>query len=280
MSGRLRGLGRQLLALPSVGWTALFFLAPLVLLVVYSFAKTDLLTYEISYDWTLSNYSNVFQGLYLDAIVRSLILSVSATLACLLVGYPVAYTIARQRTGRSWCCSAMMVPFWTSFIVRTYAFNSSANRPVARGLERWGRGRHGPADLHPPVTIGIVYSYLPLMILPLYVALKRIDPALLDAANDLGASPARVLRRVILPLARPGIFAGCILVGIPATGEYVIPQILGGGKTLMVGNVVADQFLSVGDYPFGAALAIVLTVIVMLALVALRRGERSGPVSA
>ena len=112
------------------------------------------------------------------------------------------------------------------------------------------------------------------MILPLYVALERIDPALLDAANDLGAAPHRVLRRVILPLAKPGIVAGCILVGIPATGEYVIPQILGGGKTLMIGNVVADQFLSIGDYPFGAALAIVLTAIVMIALVLLRRGER------
>ena len=119
------------------------------------------------------------------------------------------------------------------------------------------------------------------MILPLYVALERIDPALLDAANDLGAAPASG------PPARdPSAGAAGHLrraassSGIPATGEYVIPQILGGGKTLMVGNVVADQFLSVGDYPFGAALAIVLTVIVMLALVALRRGERSGPVSA
>jgi spermidine/putrescine transport system permease protein len=129
------------------------------------------------------------------------------------------------------------------------------------------------------VAIGITYSYLPLMILPLYVALERIDPALLDAANDLGAAPHRVMRRVILPLAKPGIAAGCILVGIPATGEYVIPQILGGGKTLMIGNVVADQFLSIGDYPFGAALAIVLTAIVMIALVLLRRGERR-PVSA
>ena len=118
------------------------------------------------------------------------------------------------------------------------------------------------------MAIGITYSYLPLMILPLYVALERIDPALLDAANDLGAAPHRVMRRVILPLAKPGIAAGCILVGIPATGEYVIPQILGGGKTLMIGNVVADQFLSIGDYPFGAALAIVLTAIVMIALAA------------
>ena len=280
MSGRVRGLGRQLLALPSVGWTALFFLAPLVLLVVYSFAKTDLLTYEIRYDWTLSNYGNVFQGLYLDAIVRSLILSAGSTIACLIIGFPVAYTIARTKgRGQLILLFGVMVPFWTSFIVRIYGvFNLIGDSgPLARLLESLGIiGDDGLHLLFTPlgVAIGITYSYLPLMILPLYVALERIDPALLDAANDLGAAPHRVLRRVILPLAKPGIAAGCILVGIPATGEYVIPQILGGGKTLMIGNVVADQFLSIGDYPFGAALAIVLTAIVMIALLLLRRGER------
>jgi spermidine/putrescine transport system permease protein len=217
--------------------------------------------------------------------VRSLILSVGSTLACLLIGFPVAYTIARTRgRGQLILLFGVMVPFWTSFIVRTYGiFNLIGDSgPLARLLESLGIiGDDGLHLLFTPlgVAIGITYSYLPLMILPLYVALERIDPALLDAANDLGAAPHRVLRRVILPLAKPGIAAGCILVGIPATGEYVIPQILGGGKTLMIGNVVADQFLSIGDYPFGSSLAIVLTAIVMIALVLLRRGER-GAVSA
>jgi ABC-type spermidine/putrescine transport system permease subunit I len=285
MTRRVRGAGRQLLALPSVGWAVLFFLAPLALLIVYSFAQTDVLTFEIKYDWTLGNYSNVFQGLYLDALLRSLLLSAVSTLACLLVGFPVAYTISRAR-GR-WqllLLLGVMVPFWTSFIVRTYGiFNLIGDSgPLANLLESLGLvGDDGIHLLFTPVgvAIGIVYSYLPLMILPLFVALERIDPALLDAANDLGAPPRNTLRRVILPLARPGIFAGCILVGIPATGEYVIPQILGGGKTLMIGNVVADQFLSVGDYPFGSALAIVLTAVVLLALLILRRGERGGSVT-
>jgi spermidine/putrescine transport system permease protein len=174
-----------------------------------------------------------------------------------------------------------MVPFWTSFIVRTYGiFNLIADHgPLARLLESLGLiSDDGLHLLFTPtgIAIGIIYSYLPLMILPLYVALERIDPALLDAGNDLGAPPWRVLWRVVLPLAAPGIAAGCVLVGIPATGEYVIPQILGGGKTLMVGNVIADQFLGVGDYPFGAALAIVLTVLLMIVLAILRwRGERA-----
>jgi spermidine/putrescine transport system permease protein len=272
--------------LPSLAWTTLFFLVPMGLLVVYSFGSTNLLTYDVYFGWTGSNYTDVFEGLYLDAILRSLLLSASATIACLVIGFPVAYTIARAK-GR-WqlvLLLAVMVPFWTSFVVRTYGiFNLIGDHgPLADVLQRLGLvGSDGIHLLFTPlgVAIGIVYSYLPLMILPLYVALERIDPALLDAANDLGAPPRRVLRRVVLPLALPGIAAGCVLVGIPATGEYVIPQILGGGKTLMVGNVIADQFLGIGDYPFGAALAIVLTVIVMVVLVILRgRGARAEAMS-
>jgi spermidine/putrescine transport system permease protein len=277
----VRGLGRHGLALPSVGWTVLFFIAPLCLLLLYSFGTTNVLTYEVQFGWTTANYAGVFHGLYIDAILRSLLLSAAATFACLLIGLPVAYTIARAR-GR-WqlvLLLMVMVPFWTSFVVRTYGvFNLIGdNGPLYQMLRSLGLVEGGIHLLFTPVgvAIGIVYSYLPLMVLPLYVALERIDPALLDAAHDLGAPPRRVLRRVILPLAMPGIAAGCVLVGISAVGEYVISQILGGGKTLMIGNVVADQFLDIGNYPFGAALAIVLTVIVMLVLVVLRsRADRA-----
>jgi spermidine/putrescine transport system permease protein len=173
-----------------------------------------------------------------------------------------------------------MVPFWTSFVVRTYGvFNVIGDRgPLQQLLKGLGLVDGDIHLLFTPlgVGIGLVYTYLPLMILPLYVALERIDPALLEAANDLGARPWRTLMRVIVPLALPGIIAGCILVGIPATGEYVIPQILGGGKTLMVGNVVADQFLEIGNFPFGAALAMVLTAIVMAVLLVMRsRSDRA-----
>jgi ABC-type spermidine/putrescine transport system permease subunit I len=272
---RVARLGRHALALPSVGWTALFFLAPLLLLLVYSFGSTNLLTYQVQFGWTLSNYHDIFQSLYLKTILRSLELSIGATVACLLIGFPVAYTISRARARRQAVLLVMvMVPFWTSFVVRTYGiYNVIADKgPLDRLLRSLGI-THG--DVHLLFTplgvgIGIVYTYLPLMILPLYVALERIDLALIDAAHDLGAPPWRVLRRVVLPLARPGIVAGCILVGVPATGEYVIPQILGGNKTLMFGNVVSDQFLNVGNYPFGAALAVAFTVVLMAVLVGLR----------
>jgi spermidine/putrescine transport system permease protein len=265
----------HLLALPSVGWTALFFLAPLGLLVLYSFGTQNLLTFQVQFGWTFSNYTGIFQSLYIKPILRSFELSLFATLACLVIGFPVAYSIARaRRRSQAILLLMVMIPFWTSFVVRTYGiFNLvSDNGPIYQLLHAVGLVHGYIHVLFTPVGvgIGIVYSYLPLMILPLFVSLERIDSALLEAAHDLGATPVRTFRRVVLPLAVPGIFAGCILVAIPATGEYVIPVILGGGKTLMFGNVVSDQFLNLGDYPFGAAMSVALTFALLIVLMVLR----------
>ena len=271
----LRGSARNLLALPGVGWTVLFFLAPMALLLVYSFGSVNLLTLHVQFGWTLSNYKQLGQAVYLQPIVRSLALSAAATLACLLVGFPVAFTIARASGRRqALLLLGVMIPFWTSFVVRTYGIYDviSDNGPVYSVLHSLGIV-HGYIHIlftQWGVGIGVVYTYLPLMILPLFVSLERIDPALLEAAGDLGATQLRTLRRVILPLAVPGIIAGTILVAIPATGEYVIPQILGGDTTLLFGNVVSDQFEDIGNYPGGAAMAISLTVVLMIVLMFLR----------
>jgi spermidine/putrescine transport system permease protein len=254
------------LALPAFGWTAAFFLVPLGLLIAYSFGQIDIITFNVHWGWTLSSYSQVFQSLYLGAIERSLLLSTSATLACLLVGFPVAYYISLQRGRRQlMLLLAIIVPFWTSFLVRTYAMTNLL------GYHWLGGG----ALLYTPIAValGIFYSYLPLMILPLYVALERLDPSLREAAADLGAGGFSRLRRIILPLAMPGVIAGCILVGVPSTGEYVIPSILGGGKVLMYGNVVADQFQTTGDYPFGSALAVSLMALLTIVVLLVRRGS-------
>jgi spermidine/putrescine transport system permease protein len=280
---RLRRLPlRGLLVLPNALWAALFFFVPLGFLAVYSFGEMDILTFKVSFGWTVDNYERLADSLYLKAILRSLAISIGATVGCLLVGFPVAYTISQQR-GRvqTLLLIAVMVPFWTSFVVRTYGLLNliSNGGPVATALRKIG-ALDGTLDLlYTPwaVMLGIVYTYLPLMILPLFVALERIDPALVHAASDLGASRFGVLRRVTVPLSMPGVIAGCILVGAPATGEYVIPVILGGDKTLVYGNVVADQFLKVGDYPFGSALAVtlmaVVTVFIVSARTVLRRVE-------
>jgi ABC-type spermidine/putrescine transport system permease subunit I len=270
---------RGALALPTAAYVVAFFIVPLVVIVVYSFARVSLVTFDISFDWNLDNYRQIHDPLYFDTLVRSVVLSVGATVGCLLLGFPLAYFISRQpRTWQRVLLVFVIVPFWTSFIVRTYATVNLLEQhgPLADLL----RALHlisGPLTiLYTPraVAIGIIYSYLPLMVLPIYVALERIDDELLAAAADLGASPQRVFRRVTLPLALPGVAVGCVIVGIPAMGEYVIPEILGGGKTLMLGNVITDQFLSVGNIPFGSAIAVVLMALMAVVLLATRRFTR------
>jgi ABC-type spermidine/putrescine transport system permease subunit I len=276
--GRWRGVvaARQLLALPAFGWTILFFLVPLGILLVYSFGQIDIITFKLRFGWTLSNYGQIGQALYRNAILRSLALSGGATAACLLIGFPVAYYMSLQsRRRQRILLLAILVPFWTSFLVRAFAWVTllSNGGPIQKILGVVGVV-HGPLNvLYTPlaVGIGILYSYLPLMILPLYVALERIDPSLRAAAADLGANSWRTVLRVILPLAVPGIVAGCIMVGVPATGEYIVPAILGGGKTLMFGNVIASQFLDVGNFPLGSALAVALMAGMTVVLIATRR---------
>lgn len=267
--------GRALL-LPSIVSAGLFFLLPLGLLLLYSFGSVNFLNYQVYFGWTFSNYTGILRSIYLGVMLRSLALSLGATLACLLIGFPVAHTIARARGRRQVVLLVMiMIPFWTSFIVRTYGIYNviSYKGPLDRLLNALGL-LHGQLQslLFQPagIAIGIVYSYLPLMVLPIYVALERIEPNVLAAAADLGARPRRVLLRVVVPLAAPGIVAGCMLVGIPAAGEYTIPAILGGNKTLMYGNVVSDQFLALGNYPFGSAIAMTLTGLLLAVLLWLR----------
>jgi ABC-type spermidine/putrescine transport system permease subunit I len=277
---RRQGRWRHLLIAPTAIWTILFSLVPIALLVVYSFARVDLVTFDIDFVWSFESYRRIWSDVYLRTLVRSVGISVAATVICLVIGYPVALTIARRRgRAQTMLLIGIMVPFWTSLVVRTYGLVDllADSGPIADGLRAVGL-LDGRLDvLYSPwgVAIGVVYDYLPLMVLPIYVTLERIDPILLVAASDLGANRRRALWRVTVPLSKPGIAAGCILVGIPALGEYVIPAILGGDKTLMYGNVLSDQFLVVGDTPFGSALAISLMVMVGAVAIVTRLGTRS-----
>jgi ABC-type spermidine/putrescine transport system permease subunit I len=269
---------RTILAIPTVGWVALFFAIPLGIVLVYSFATINLVTFSTTFGWTWSNYSQVFNSLYLGTLVRSVLLSLSATAGCLLLGFPLAYFISRQPLrAQRLLLLLVIIPFWTSFIVRTYAIENllGPGGPVDHLATLLGF-RNGLVLLYTPaaIGIGILYSYLPLMVLPIYVSLERIDASMLDAAGDLGARPRRAFRRVTVPLAAPGILVGCVIVGIPALGEYVIPEVLGGGKTLMLGNVISYQFLSTGDTPFGSAIAVVLMLAMAVALLGLRGARK------
>ena len=267
---------RGLLLLPAALWTLVFFVVPLGIIAAYSFGHQDIVTLQTTLPWTTENYRELTGSIFRDALIRSVVLSVATTIGCALIGFPLAFFISRQSP--RWqrvLLTAVIVPFWTSFLVRTYAWVDVLQNfgPLDRALRSIGIV-HGHIDLlysNYGIAIGIIYSYLPLMVLPVYVSLERIDANVLDAAADLGSSGARLFRRVVIPLGLPGLIAGVILVGVPATGEYVIPQILGGGRTLMIGNLIVNQFLEVGNYPAGAALAMVMMGFLMAAVVALRR---------
>jgi ABC-type spermidine/putrescine transport system permease subunit I len=271
---------RQLLLLPTVVGVLAFFLVPLGMVITYSFARISLITYDIHFGWTVENYRALADPLYLHTVIRSVLLSLSTTIGCLVIGFPLAYFISRQSL--RWqrvLLILVIVPFWTSFIVRVYATeNLLANGGPVDDIA----GRLGLTSGHinllyssRAIAIGIIYSYLPTMVLPIYVALERIDPALFDAASDLGASGRRTFMRVTLPLSLPGVVVACLIVGIPAMGEFVIPEILGGGKTLMLGNVISEQYLDVGNIPFGSAIAVALIASMSLVLFA-RRYLRPG----
>jgi ABC-type spermidine/putrescine transport system permease subunit I len=273
---------RQLLLLPSLIWFLGFFLVPLGLIALHSFGQISLVTFRMHFGWTLQNYRDISDPIYFRTLRRSLELSITTTLLTLVLGFPMAYFLSRQSPRwQKVGLLAIIVPFWASFVVRTYALvnlleNGGPLDDVARRLHLVS-GHLDFLYTAGSIGAGMVYSYLPLMILPIYVALERIDPAQLDAASDLGASGSSMFRRVVLPLGMPGVVAGAVIVGISATGEYVIPEILGGGKTLMLGNIVADQFLNVGNYPFGSAIAMsLLALLVVLMLLGGRFGFK-GP---
>jgi spermidine/putrescine transport system permease protein len=258
------------LALPAVGWYALFFLAPLGIMAVFSVSERSGYT-DIVYTFSLENFRYLWDPLYGDVFLRTLGLAVFGTAATLLVGFPFAYYLARYARWKTLLLLLVIVPFWTSFLIRTYSWLIilSPDFFLFRALRDLGITSDEFSLLYTreAIYIGVVYNYLPLMVLPLYAALERMDWSLVDAAEDLGDTPFQAFRRVTLPLVRPGIIAGCLLVFIPLTGEYLIPVILGGDLTVFAGNLIAQQFLTARDWPFGAAIAMVvigaMTVVIL-----------------
>jgi putrescine transport system permease protein len=269
-------------------WLALFFLLPLLIVVKISLAEstigippyTPLFANDGSgfkFHATLANFALIVgDDLYLRAYIGSLGNAALATALCLLIGYPIAYAIARsQGPRRQLLLFLVMLPFWTSFLIRVYAWIAilQPNGLVNQALSALGLIA-APLPLlnnQFSVELGLVYSYLPFMILPLYGSLSRLDRSLIEAAADLGARPLRTFLGVTLPLTLPGIAAGSLLVLIPAIGEFVIPDLLGGPDTLMIGKVLWDEFFNNRDWPVAAAVAVVLVMALAVPLLAAQR---------
>jgi spermidine/putrescine transport system permease protein len=243
-----------------------FLLVPLGLILVYAFMQRGRFG-GIVYEPTLENFTRALDPIFVNVLLDSLVIAGITTVLALLLGYPTAYVIALlPRRWRTVALIAVVLPFWTNFLIRTYAWIVLLNSegPVNQTLTGSGLVDDPLTLLYtkPAVVAGLLYAYLPLMILPLYSSIERLDPELREAASNLGASSLRVFRDVTFPLTLPGILTGCIFVFVPSLGNFVIPELLGGGKTVMVGNLIRDQFLRARDWPFGSVLA--LSVIAFL----------------
>ena len=279
-------------AIPGTAWLLVFFLVPLALVWRLSFDRVETLT---TYEgvWTLGQYARALTDpVYLSIIWKSVWMSALATLLCLIVAYPVAFMISFVR-GR-WkmiLLVAIILPFWINLLIRTYALLIVFRRRgvVNSGLE-WAYntaqldhlfGRFEPFDLlynNFAVSAGLVYVFMPFMVLPLYASIEKLDKSMLEASLDLGASQTRTFFSVTLPMTMPGVVSGIILVFIPMLGTFLIPDLLGGTNAQMIGNVIERQFKAANDYPFGAALSFLLMYATFgaLAMRALFAGRQSG----
>lgn len=256
---------------PSWAVMAGLFLAPLAIILAYSLLTRG--TYGgIVRPWTVESYQRLADPIYLEILWRSFWIAAVSTGLCLILGFPLALFISRAGRRKNLFLSLVMLPFWTSFLVRTYAwmFLLRDTGLINTVLEKIGVVRTPLPLLYNDgaVILGLVYGYLPFMVLPLYAALERLDPNLLEAAADLGARPWSTLTHVVIPLCAPGIRAGAILVFIPCLGAYLTPDLLGGGKSVMVGNLIQNQFTTARDWPFGSAVSLALMLIVMALLMA------------
>ena len=266
-SERRRGF---LLALPSFAYMVLFFAVPLVIVLVYSFATRTSTGSTALSDWNLDAYRKLGEPIVRNVVVRSVILALVTTVICLVVAYPFAWFCAHQRpTIRNLLLIAVMIPFWTNFLVRNYAWRIllSNGGPISSFTEAIGLGETNILFTKTAVVIGLVYAYLPFMILPLYASIDRLDRRLVEAGRDLYGSGSQTFRRIVLPLTMPGVIAGSILVFVPSMGAYVTPELLGGGKETLLGSYIVTQFLTARNWPVGASMSFVLMAVMLVSTI-------------
>lgn len=284
MSARSHRVERLLLLGPGLLYLTVLFLVPMAFIVGMGFLESGRFG-GLRWEFGLDDFERALDPLYVNVLWGSLGIATVTTVLALLIGYPAAWAIARlPPRWRLVVLILVVLPFWTNFLVRTYAWIMLLNSkgPLNGVLIDLGIIGQPLGLLYTPgaVVAGLLYAYLPLMILPLYVAIDRLDPELREASRDLGASPARTFLSVTLPMTLPGALTGCIFVFVPSLGNFVIPELLGGGKTIMVGNLIRDQFLETRDWPFGSVLALsVMAILAVLLVVQSRLARRYAPVA-
>lgn len=268
----------RLLAYPYSVWMAIFIVVPLILVLLYSFTEGDIRNLA-ALRFSTRSYERVLEPIYLKVIVNSFVLATISTLCCLVLGYPVAMIVSRANPKvRGMLLMFLIVPMWMNFLLRTYAWMSilSPNGFLNRLLELVGLPKLEIMPGKTAVLLGMIYNFLPFMILPIYTVLSKIDKQYLEAANDLGANKARTFFKIILPLSVPGVVSGITMVFLPAVSTFVISRLLGGGKTPLIGDLIEQQFMWEGNWHFGSSLSIILMVMILISMAIMSRIDRNG----
>jgi spermidine/putrescine transport system permease protein len=270
---------RTIFMAPAAVVLTLFFLVPLCIVVAYSLLSRGAYGGVINV-LTFENWLRLFDPLYGIILLRTIVMALSVTVACLVLGFPLALFISRAGKRKHLYLQLVILPFWTSFLVRTYAwmFLLRDTGLINTMLQTMGVTREPLPLLYNDgaVFIGLVYGHLPFVVLPLYATLERLDKALLEAAADLGSRPWQTMLHVVLPLTAPGFRAAAVLAFIPSLGAYLTPDLLGGGKTVMAGNLIQNQFTTARDWPFGSAVALLVMAIIAGLLMLWMRRDREG----
>ena len=259
-------------ASPYIVWSALFIVIPLLIVVFFSFTVKS----GDSYSFSLSNFERLLDENYLKVFGRSLLLAAEATLGCLILGYPVAYLISKMREGkRNILIMLFIVPMWMNFLLRTYAWLPilGENGLINNFLVALGFSRINILYNDFAVLLGMIYNFLPFMILPIYTVLTKMDKDLINAAADLGADRKKIFTKIILPLSMPGVISGITMVFMPAVSTFVISRILGGGQYMLLGNLIETQFTTMGDWNFGSAIAIFMMIIILISMAFMNKFE-------
>jgi spermidine/putrescine transport system permease protein len=257
---------------PYIIWSGVFIVLPLLLVLYYSTVKTSLETGQVLF--SLEGYKTFMQPIYLKVFAKSIKLALEATLLCLIIGYPIAYIIANSKPSTQGMLALLLIlPMWMNFLLRTYAlmFILSKNGPINDLLELLGFERMGLLFNDAAVLFGMVYNFLPFMVLPIYTVLSKIDKSVVEAAKDLGADGKVVFRKIIIPLSLPGVMSGITMVFMPAVSTFVVPALLGGGRSMLIGNIIEEQFRVVNNWNFGSAMSVVLMIFILISMGVMRR---------
>jgi len=263
---------KSLLAYPYIIWSALFIVIPLILVVIFSFT----INVDGKNVFSLANYKDLMDPIYFKVFFRSIMLAGLSTLICLLIGYPVAYIISKAPLSkRGTLILLFILPMWMNFLLRTYAWIAilGKNGILNSFLGLFGIEPVGILYTNTAILLGMVYNFLPFMVLPIYTSLSKMDNDLINAARDLGANSLQVFTKVIFPLSLPGVISGITMVFMPAVTTFAISRLLGGGKFMLIGDLIEQQFTVVGDWNFGSAVSIFMMIVILISLFVMSKFE-------